>query len=307
MKINEIAPLFGIENKDGMFLGKIKDFDVQLELVQIGYFKFVYLIVLLNRPINKNELAQLNKQSKLSNRLERLVNADFISIVLSDLNRNNLSNEKKQSLVDKVHQTLLVLESLGFASPTTCMICHEDNGNEIVPIFRAVGVHQSVLGLAHSECINKMVESEVSKIQNNNQNTKMIPVSGFLAILGSFLVTLITFLVAVYGGLWLGLLFALIPVAGYFGYKLGKAPLSTGASIFVLAESTIITTIMMYFVIELVAIGQEVSIFEAIGLISSDIIIALIFYVVGVLFDIKYLFGNTNEKKLARLRAQNRQ
>lgn len=307
MKINEIAPLFGIENKDGMFIGKINDFDVQLELVPMGYVKIVYLNVLLNRSITKDELAELNKKTKLRGRIERIVNADFVSIMLSDLNGNRVPNEKKQAVVENVKQIILVLQSLGFASPTTCMICHEDNGNEIVPIFRAVGIHQSVLGLAHSECINKIVESEVSQIQNNNQNTKMIPVSGFLAILGSFLVTLITFLVAVYGGLWLGLLFALIPVAGYFGYKLGKAPLSTGASIFVLAESTIITTIMMYFVIELVAIGQEVSIFEAIGLISSDIIIALIFYVVGVLFDIKYLFGNTNEKKLARLRAQNRQ
>ncbi len=306
MKINEIAPLFGIENKDGMFIGKIHDFDVQLELVPVGYVKFVYLNVLLNRSITKNELAELNKQAKLRGRIERIVNANFVSIILSDLNGNRVSDDKKQAVVENVKQIIVALQSFGFTSPTDCMICHEDKASELVPVFRTIGIHQSVLGFAHNECVNTVVEKEVSQITANNQNTKMIPVSGFLAILGSFIVTLITFLVAVYGGLWLGLLFALIPVAGYFGYKLGKAPLSTGASIFVLAESTIITVIMMYFVIELVAIGQGVSIPKAIGLITSDITIALIFYVVGVVFNIKYLFGNTNEKRLARLRAQNR-
>jgi hypothetical protein len=68
MKINEIAPLFGIENKDGMFIGKIHDFDVQLELVPVGYVKFVYLNVLLNRSITKNELAEsTSKQTSWPN------------------------------------------------------------------------------------------------------------------------------------------------------------------------------------------------------------------------------------------------
>ena len=95
------------------------------------------------------------------------------------------------------------------------------------------------------QTVRRKNEEEKREIEKENANIKRLPISIVLAFIGA-VVGIIPSVISMFGfGYLFALLFAICPIASFFGYKLGKAPLRWYATLIAAVCSLVITALVV--------------------------------------------------------------
>lgn len=299
MKIDKIAEILNLENHDGIFYGERKGYVLQLDMVQNGYVPIVVCHIMIDKLISKNEINEIKTEIGQKFFIDKVEGVNFITINLSNL-YGKPKQEKVNQTIEQIDKVLETLKTKEILPASKCMMCSEEKEDELEYAFRSWSNYPCVIGLAHSSCLEESRNMKIAELEKNNQNVGKLPISILLSAIFTFGVTLIILMIAIFAGYWLGILFALIPIAGYYGYKLGKAPMKKYSAYIVLCESVICTALMILITIQLVSVGGDISFGAATKEMISDIVYCAIFLGLGLFFNASKLF-NTNEKQMKDL------
>lgn len=108
----------------------------------------------------------------------------------------------------------------GLTAPRTCAICKQGGCDGLAQVDGYVAVHQS--------CVKAQAEATMEKVEHNEASGNYI--TGFLgALLGAVVGTLPTIVALLLVERIYAILYALIPLAAYQGYKICKGKMNKGA------------------------------------------------------------------------------
>ena len=113
---------------------------------------------------------------------------------------------------------------------------------------------------SHSACKNAQAQKIYDEVaQNHAQGNYTLSI--LCALLGGLIGCIPSFLSIYFAEMIYGLLFALIPLAAYWGYKLGKGVMSRGVP-FIIAPIALLDTAALVLILEYIYAAQE---FEGLG------------------------------------------
>jgi len=184
--------------------------------------------------------------------------------------------------------------AVGAVQHAGCALC-EQEGFDRLRLIRGLAMK------THDACHQKLmadVQAAYRKIDTSTTNL----VKGYLwAIAGALVGAVVNLLVLIFSGYQFALLYALVPGAAMFMYKAAKAPLRKEIPFVLSILSVIVSAMMMLGVYQLIATGYETTLSvllsggvadwpEAGETFTSDILIAVLFSALGVLFLSRYIF-----------------
>lgn len=108
------------------------------------------------------------------------------------------------------------------------------------------------------------------------ENKKMLPLSICLSFVGAIVGLIPAILVVLLTGYLYGLLFAITPIAAFFGYKLGKAPLRNYTTVIVIIESLVVTALAIFVEYTILAAQGGVSVLELIAIPEAEFVMNLV-------------------------------
>lgn len=143
---------------------------------------------------------------------------DTISIVINYLVKEG-KEEYANKAVDILNTAVNTFKELNLKQYESCVLCAKETEEEVsLQIFKDYVVPM------HKQCHDKYNDYLQSQKAQEDARVKFLPASIFIAIIGAIvglIPTIITILAFELIFVWL---FALIPLAAFYGYKIGKAP-----------------------------------------------------------------------------------
>lgn len=128
----------------------------------------------------------------------------------------------------------------------------------------------------------------MAKINKDNANTQMYPLSIFLGAIGAILAALLINILVyfVFNGTVYAIMYAAVSIASYFGYKLGKAPRNKKMIATIIITSVLATLLMDFSFYGLMAASLEQSLSQFLSENMSGILgnegISLLFLAIGI-------------------------
>lgn len=270
MKLEEFALKAQYELKQGSYIKNSNDYNLMLYEIQQGYVRILTTIVCLSREVTKEELKEI--QNRVGTKKIRYGvdgNKSVLLYLLDDL-YGPVKEEKVNKVIENIYMFTSALRDLGITPQSKCIFCGLDKEDEEV-------VYENYNGLylpQHLSCREKAKNIAVSKMNKDNANTKMYPLSIALASLGALLAALIINLLVifVFDGTMYAIMYALVPIAAFFAYKLGKAPRNKKMVLYIILASIIGTLIIDFAFYSLAAAGLNISFSEFISANSGAIL-----------------------------------
>lgn len=161
-------------------------------------------------------------------------NDDFIQAIFS--------KGSNDAVIENFETTTQILADelprLGVAPADLCFYCGEGSCDTKL-------LDNGIVKPIHSRCKVEQADKLIAEIEDNQQNGSML--MGLLgAILGGIVGSLPSFLLMRFGEMVSGYLFALIPLASFFGYKIFKGVLN-GAVPFIVSIISLLCTVALTF------------------------------------------------------------
>lgn len=287
MNYKKEAEALGFSLVNNTYCMKRKGYAISLFIANTAFYKIV-----LNESITKEQLNKIREAKKGCALNTTFKKDDSILVPISSILRTS------QKFVQKCENNLLkVIDVLISEELKQSKICSEC-GEEVENI---VG-YNGIACYMHKECFEKIKEKLKAEYQEELQsNENQRSMSIMLCFLGA-IVGVIPSAIALLGFAYLfALLFALVPLAAFYGYKLGKGPLDKTASICSIAFSFI--SVAIVFLIYVVSVANMVGVTvgelynaspEAFFIDGGQI---LLFWALGVFVSYKAI-TNTTSKKL---------
>jgi hypothetical protein len=215
----EIVNALNLEPKGNAFVGEIEgyrySFIAQPNALLGGVIRFVF-----DQPIEKQEAAIIRKSTKGIVQFDRFANAKD-TVVLALMNRGRKTMDQYATfLTDLLKAYAAGFRNAGLRQSTSCAVC-----NQILPEEDVVWkVFNGYYVQMHDSCADKMIAKVTQEVALEQKRWYLLPLSLIFAFLGG-IVGLIPAVIALFSvGYYVGLLYALVPLAAIAGYKLGKAP-----------------------------------------------------------------------------------
>lgn len=287
--------------------------DFQLDESGKGFYKgyhffafnnmegFMYYPVLLFRFDTKvlpEQLKEIRKTNKLTRNIS-LVENQFMLIVQCFNLSGKYKEEKANDFIVLLDQMIAKFEELGLKDLATCVICRETKDEELK--------EHSLTGfpvLTHDSCFENYYQHQVEKINKNEGNTKSYPISILYTLLGAIVGALPALLILCLTGYLFSLVFALIPIAAAYGYKLGKAPKNKKASIIITSISVVVLILFNLLFIELICLlsPEKVTFAQVLTENLGGFILSFVFGLLGIGYTYRFISKDNNENKLDRMR-----
>lgn len=209
----------------------------------------------------------------------------------------NVKEEKMNKFIEAMNQLTDHFKSIPLTNLTHCVICRQEKEE----LLESHMVNDNLLPV-HKTCYDEFKNYHINEVLKDEANTKNYPKSIAFAILGAVVGYLPFLLITVFAGVMLGLLFLLIPLASYYGYKLGKAPLNKKSTIVIMASSIVVIFLGILAYLLLAQKALDTSFANTVVACIGDILFCLIFGILGVVFSYRTITKDTNENKLKKLK-----
>ncbi len=280
----KLSALLNLKVEGGTVYGEMNDYHYSLNLIPYGNTSVWQLTMLLDKTLSADTQLNLKKTHKINIQYTGLDITPTYKLVAYNIILNMpMSKEKQINYFNNLITTLTnTLQKEEIKNNEQCGLCGTHKNDEDVEYCVYKGLYINL----HKSCIDAAYEEQRREIEKENKNIKRLPLSIVLAIIGA-IVGIIPSIISIFGFGWLvGLLFAICPIASFFGYKLGKAPLRWYATLIAAISSLIVTSLLVICYGSLIAIAANVTLAEVfadpeVGLVGF-LLQALLFDIIGI-------------------------
>lgn len=215
----EVVNALALERKGNGFVGELEGYAYSFVAsnsgVIVGMIRFVF-----EQAITKDQIAIVRKSGKLMFGLDSFANQKDTAVITVPAKGRRTLDQYAEFLKDYLLGFVRGFQNAGLLQPIECTVCHQEREEEPTVMKLFNGYHVRM----HETCADKLIVKVTNEVALENKRWYLVPISVLFAFLGG-LVGLIPAMIALFGvGYYLGILFALVPLAAVFGYKLGKAP-----------------------------------------------------------------------------------
>ena len=236
----KLAALLNLKAEGATVYGELNEYYYSINLIPYGNASVWQLTMILNKTLSADAEYNLKKIHKINIHYSGIdITPTKQAVAYNVLLSFPLSNDKKVNYFNNLLLTLTnALAKEEITHCDDCILCGTTKDDEL-----EYHVYKGLYVKLHKSCIDASYEAERRQIELENKNIKRLPISMILALIGA-VIGLIPSLISMFGfGYLIGILFALCPVASFFGYKLGKAPLRWYASVTAAVCSLIVTAL----------------------------------------------------------------
>ena len=235
----KLAALLNLKAEGATVYGEMNEFHFSINLIPYGNASVWQLTMLLNKTLSTDSQANLKKTHKINIQYTGLDITPTYQLVAYNIVLNMPMSKEKQVIYFNNLMTTLTnaLEKEDIKNNEQCGLCGTHKEDEDLEYYVYKGLYINL----HKSCIDAAYEEQRREIEKENKNIKRLPISIFLALIGA-VIGIIPSIISIFGFGWLfGLLFAICPIASFFGYKLGKAPLRWYATLIAAVCSLAVT------------------------------------------------------------------
>jgi disulfide bond formation protein DsbB len=287
----------GLELKGNAFVGHCDDYhySVIMNLNMVGQ---VVIRFVFSKPISQQTIQQINKSTKSLSRGDKFAQPqDTLLIPMPGRGRKTL-DEYRILLQDRLTTLTSAFRQYQLVQHETCTVCHQGSETEEAKLKNFNGYFVPI----HDSCADQLLVVVNTEIKNEQKRWYLLPVSMLLAIIGG-VIGLIPMLVVLFiSDYYIGILYALIPLAALYGYRLGKAPKNI-LMIFSIVIVTLALSIGFVFAFyQLIAIGME-STFEVMladpafaESFQSDLLTGVVFGIIGIIIAWRSISKTSSQK-----------
>lgn len=281
----KLSALLNLKASGGTVYGEINDYHFSINLIPYGNTQVWQVTMLLDKTLSTDTQYNLKKIHKINIQYNAVdVTPTYQSIAYNIVLNMPMSKEKQVNYFNNLMTTLTnALANEEIKNSENCGLCGVEKLDEDAEFTIYKGLNIKL----HKSCIEAAYEEERREIEKENANIKRLPISIVLAFLGA-VVGIIPSIISMYGfGYLFALLFAICPIASFFGYKLGKAPLRWYATAIAAVFSLIVTALTIIIPAALVAQAANATLADVfndpeLGL-TGTLLQALLFDGLGIL------------------------
>lgn len=294
MKIADFITRMNVgENELGFFNG----YDFTVTQMQQDFISYPIMHFRFEEMLNNEMLKKLKVAIKGMGNLVIDQCGYVLHYFCSVLTGKNIKDEKWDKFINSLNQLTELFKTIPLTNLTHCVICRKEKDEAIESHM----INENLLP-THKTCFEEFKTYHINEVLKNEANVKNYPKSIAFAILGAIIGYLPFLLILLFTNYMLGILFVLIPLASYYGYKMGKAPLNKNSTIVIVVSSLVVFLIgvLLYLLLVQKALGNSFS--ETLKLCTGDIIYCLIFGLIGIIYSYRIITKDTNENKLKKLK-----
>ena len=239
----KFSTLLNLKNEGTTVYGEINEYHFSLNLIPYGNTQVWQLTMLLDKPLTADTQYNLKKIHKINIQYSALnITPTYQAVAYNIVLNLPMSKEKQVNYFNNLMTTLTnTLEKEEIKNIEACGLCGIKKTDEEAEYTVYKGLYIKL----HKSCAEAKYEEEKREIEKENANIKRLPISIVLAFIGA-VVGIIPSVISMFGfGYLFALLFAICPIASFFGYKLGKAPLRWYATLIAAVCSLVITALVV--------------------------------------------------------------
>ncbi|PKK96999.1 MAG: hypothetical protein CVV58_03460 [Tenericutes bacterium HGW-Tenericutes-3] len=297
MKLETIAEKFGLQMTDNAIIGRQDGFDYSI--IEYRYdpmIKQFCIIIALDKKISKETFKKVRKVVGIP--IPKIESVGLIDNAIIFPLKSYKNIEKN---TDRLSKLIVVLKEDGYSNLNHCPFC----GNEDVDSSRVIkGVKVGV----HEACAKAFVEKANTYIEREAKSTKHLMKSIIFAIIGA-IVGIIPTAIAFEIGYMFGILYALIPLASFYGYKVGGGPKAAYVPIIISVVSIIVAPAYVLFLYKLIgdfnygSFSIAMSDSEFTTALFSDLGMSVLFVLIGIYISWRSIYNQTHGKIKKELKA----
>ena len=297
----KLSALLNLKADGATVYGEINDYHFSINLIPYGNTQVWQLTLLLDKTLSTDKQTNLKKTHKINIQYTALdITPTYQAVAYNLILNMPMSKEKQVNYFNNLMTTLTnALANEGINNIQSCALCGVNKEDEDVEYT----VYKGLYAKLHKSCIEAAYEEQRREIEKENKNMKKLPISIILAFVGA-VIGIVPSIISIFGfGYLVAVLFAISPIASFFGYKLGKAPLRWYATLIAAVCSLIVTVLLVLCYGSLIANLAQATLAEVfkdpeVGLVGF-LVQALLFDIIGIACAFGYI-SKTRSGKVSK-------
>ncbi len=297
----KLSVLLNLKADGATVYGEINDYHFSINLIPYGNTQVWQLTLLLDKTLSTDTQTNLKKTHKINIQYTALdITPTYQAVAYNLILNMPMSKEKQVNYFNNLMTTLTnTLANEGINNIQSCALCGVNKEDEDIEYTVYKGLYVKL----HKSCIEAAYEEQRREIEKENKNIKRLPISIILAFVGA-VIGIVPSIISIFGfGYLFAILFAISPIASFFGYKLGKAPLRWYATLIAAVCSLIVTVLLVLCYGSLIATLAQATLAEVfkdpeVGLVGF-LVQALLFDIIGIACAFGYI-SKTRSGKVSK-------
>lgn len=289
----------GFETMGDLCCGVWEGYAVQLRLYNGSFYLDIAVRTDPKDKQLRKDIQRAVKENNAGRSLGCINNGNFLTF-LAKFNKKSPYEQQFRAFMGAI---LPALRQYGVGPAATCAVCGGGSPDSLC----VIGSYQPV----HSACVRSMAAAAREKADENRENGSYF--TGFVgAVLGMLVGLIPNVLTIMLMDTIYGALFALVPLAAAWGYRVFKGKMRRGSIAIIVLLSFIGVFVMQYLVLGL-SIREEYAVdlgmafelaaelllnAEGLALVVRESVIHFLFMLLGVWVTWRYMYQNTNAGKL---------
>lgn len=289
MKLDVLAQRFNMSMEQGVPVSTVNGYRVQVINFYVDAFvKVPMMCFVFEHTLSKDQIKSIQKTVGMTAiRIESVVLNN--NAVIIPFRRGTKPSEKHDEYMRKVTQ---VFHDLGLRDLSHCPFC----GKEDTDSTRVI---KGVIVPVHDACAKELYQQITSHVEELEKSNKGMGKSIVFAIGGAVVGAIPTLISIIFFQYMLAILYALIPLASFYGYKYGGAPKKSYVPILISVISLLIVVVMMAWLYGSIAASEGFTFSEAMEIqefsasFFSDLFTSVLFLAIGVFISWKQMYKQT--------------
>lgn len=298
MKNEKIVEAFKLEEKNGQLVGEHRGYLYSFTKYTVGSIAVDALCVVVDGVTSLAVLKTIRKATKSVVYVDTYQKrGDTLLIVLPKKSKVKHMDDVAYfaQLRDNIFETLKEQNLLPLSK---CVLCDKDKEEDVQCI-----THGNKYVTMHESCKKEYINKVKETVETEKNKNDLVMGSVLFAIIGAIIGMIPLAFLLFATGSYYGILYALVPLASFFGYKLGKAPRTKGTIVLVVVLSLIMVIAFEYLQWNMIALAEEITFTQLFAIEGvkeqaiEDFLFSLLFMAVGIWISWKYI-SQTTESKL---------
>lgn len=289
MKLDVLAQRFNMSMEQGVPVSTVNGYRVQVINFYVDAFvKVPMMCFVFEHTLSKDQIKSIQKTVGMTAiRIESVVLNN--NAVIIPFKRGTKPSEKHDEYMRKVTQAF---HDLGLRDLSHCPFC----GKEDTDSTRVI---KGVIVPVHDACAKELYQQITSHVEELEKSNKGMGKSIVFAIGGAVVGAIPTLISIIFFQYMLAILYALIPLASFYGYKYGGAPKKSYVPILISVISLLIVVVMMAWLYGSIAASEGFTFSEAMEIqefsasFFSDLFTSVLFLAIGVFISWKQMYKQT--------------
>ncbi|MCK7485039.1 MAG: hypothetical protein MZU97_05435 [Bacillus subtilis] len=136
-----------------------------------------------------------------------------------------------------------------------CTVCHRFIETEEAKLKNFNGYYVPI----HDSCADQLVQTVQNEVASEQKRWFLLPVSALFALIGGLIGLIPVIVVFFVSSYYIGILYALIPLAALYGYRLGRAPKNFLMIAVIVVITLFLSVGFIYLLFSLIAIADNMT------------------------------------------------